>query len=368
MGVATDTLREYVVYALDVVRRRWRLLVLPVLIAGLAGAAAVKLSPKKYTATSLLLIQGANRTAGGGPIQQLNAFEQVRALEAWLKSDQILTELLPQMSDYTPPSTAAELLIQTRALASSLSLQLASATVLEISLNGSRPEGLGRNLEIVIARLMEGLTGPEQNVLSAPQFMLLRRNEDVALAERALASAIKEGGFGAPLQIRTMLQQLWTMTHLAETSAGGGWERSSPGAVPDGDKEKTEAATAATRLRNAISSDPKLIDKLEQLYAAYQTAVDRQEALRKHGNPSYSNYVSIFDSPDNLLVIGRPKDPIFGESVAKKPAIAGIILSIIVAGALVAIAELLEGRLRTRKDYEVVAGLPVVARIGRLTA
>lgn len=362
MGTATDTLREYIVYAIDVVRRRWLLLVVPVLIAGVVGVTAVKLAPKKYTATSLLLIQGANRTAGGGPIQQFNAYEQVRALEAWLKSDQVLTELLPQLSDYKPPSSPAELLIQTRILAASMSLELVSNSVLQISLNGGRPDGLGRNLEIIIARLMEGLTGPEQNVLSAPQFMLLRRTEDVTLTERALTRAIEQGGFAAPLQIRTMLQQLWAMTQQGPGSGRWGGQASRP--ASQAEDEKT--AEAAKRLREAISSDPKQVEELERLYAAYQTALDRQDELTKQGSPGRSNYVSIFDSPDNLLVIGRPKDPIFGESTAKKPAIGGILLSMLIAGGLVVLVELLEGRLRTRKEYETVAGLPVVARIGKI--
>lgn len=77
--------------------------------------------------------------------------------------------------------------------------------------------------------------------------------------------------------------------------------------------------------------------------------------------------MSIFDSPDNLLVVGRPKDPIFGESIAKKPAIAGILLGALVSVGLVLVVEFLEGRMRTRREYETVAGLPVVARLGKIS-
>ncbi len=368
MGIPTETLREHIVFVIDVIRRRWLLLCLPVLVAGILGVVAVKLSPTKYTATSLLLLQGANRTAGGaGPIQQMNTVEQVRALEAWLKSDQVLTDLLPQMTDYKPPSSPAELLIQTRILAASLSLQLVGTSVLEISLQGRRPQGLGRSLEVVISRLMEGLTGPEQNVLSAPQFMLMRRSEDVALTENALMSAIERAGFQAPLQVRAELQQLWAMDQRRTAGPSAGDWISRP-AVPSNAPDNDKGADAAQRLRAAISTDPRLVQELERLYASYQMALDRQENLRKQAAPARSNYVSIFDSPDNLLVIGRPKDPIFGESIAKKPAIAGILLSILAAGGLVFLAELFDGRLRTRKDHENVSGLPVVARIGKIQA
>lgn len=350
MGIATEALREYIVVAIDVVRRRWLLLFLPVLIAAVAGIAAVKLTPKMYTTTSMLLIQGANRTpTGGGPVQQLNALEQVRALEAWLKSDQVLAELLEQMPGYRPALSPERLLIQTRILAASLSLELVGNSVLQISLQGRSPAGLGRQLEVVIARLMEGLTGPEQNVLSAPQFMLMRRSEDVALAENTLMRAIEAGGSQSPQQVRTMLHQLWKSSHGGSTESDQG-----------------EAAT--TRLRSAISGDRLYVQQLEALYAAYQTALAREESLRRQGGSNRSNYVGIFDSPDNLLVVGRPRDPIFGESIAKKPAIGGILLSVLLAGGLVVVVELLEGRLRTRKEFEAVAGIPVIARLGRTPA
>ena len=352
MGFATETLREYIVFVIDVVRRRWLLLLVPVLIAGIAGFTAVKLAPKKYMATSILLLQGANRAAtGGGPVQQLNAFEQVRALEAWLKSDQIMTEILPEMSGYTPPASREALLIQTRILASSLSLELVGNSVLQISLEGANPVGLGRNLEIIIARLMEGLTGPEKNVLSASQFMVMRRSEDVALAEKALMQAIDAGHLESPSRTQALLQQLWLLTSKQQGS---------------GD---TRAKTSETikSLRKQISSDPTLVRELERRYADYQTALMREERVKRDANPSRGNYVSIFDSPGNLLVVGRPKDPIIGVSAAKKPAIAGILFSFLLGGALVVLVELLDGRVRTRKEYESLAGLPVVARLGKIT-
>lgn len=367
MGIGTETLRERIVLAIDIIRCRWLMLCLPVVLAGIAAVVAVKLSPTKYTATSLVLLQAANRAAGGsGPILQLDTFQQIRALEAWLKSDQVLADLLPQMTDYKAPSSPAELLIQTRILAASMSLQLVSSNVLEISLQGRRPQGLGRSLEIILSRLMEGLTGPEQNVFSAPQFILMRRSEDVAITEAALIRAIEAGGFQAPLQVRAELQQLWTMSQRrASGPSADAWN--SQTSVPSSASEADKASQAADRLRSAISSDQKLVHELEQLYAAYQIAVDRQDSLKKRASPGRSNYVSIFDSPDNLMVIGRPKDPIFGESVAKKPAVAGILLSILLASALVFLVELFDGRLRTRKDHETTAGLPVVARLGKIS-
>jgi hypothetical protein len=127
-----------------------------------------------------------------------------------------------------------------------------------------------------------------------------------------------------------------------------------------------QADEAADRLRRAISNDPKTVDALEKAYANYQIAEDRFTALQAQGAANRSNYVGIFASPDNLLVIGRPKDPMVGESSVRKLAIAGILMSLIGGTGIVFLAELLDGRVRTRREHEVAAGLPVVARLAKV--
>ena len=224
----------------------------------------------------------------------------------------------------------------------------------------------GRDLEVILSRLMEGLTGPEQNIFSAPQFVLMRRSEDVAIAETALMKAINEGGFQAPLQVRAELQQLWTMT---QRRGNASYDMSSsaeppPETASDDDKR---AFAAANRLRLAISENPKVVQNLERLYGVYQAALDRFQALQNQaGGARGNNYVGIFDSPDDLLIIGRPKDPIVGESVARKLAVAGILLSVIGGCGLVFLVELFAGLLRTRRDHENASGLQVVGRVSRI--
>lgn len=363
MSVASDLLRERLVFVLDIVRKRWLLFCIPVVLASLLSAVAMKLAPTKYTANSLILLQAANRSVGGsGNMQLSNTLDQVLAVEAWLKSDQVLAELVPQMSGYTPPSTPVDLIVQMRRLAGSLSLQLVSGSVLEVKLESRNPKGLGRNLEIILSRIMEGLTGPEKNIFSAPQFVHMRRSEDMAAAEAALMRAIEAGGFQAPLQVRAELHQLWAMTRNSRsdsryTTAAG------QASGPSGSEKAVNGDSSANRLRRSISDDPKKLEELERLYAAYQEASDRQAAFQVQAGPPRSNYVSIFSSPEDLLIIGRPQDPIAGQSAAHKLAVGAMLMSVIGGCGVVLLAELFNGLLRTRREFESASGLPVVARL-----
>lgn len=355
MNTALEVIREYIVYGLDVLRRRWLLLCAPIALAAVIASLAVNFAPATYSTKSLILIQGANRSAlgfGAGSGGQAPPVEQVRAIEAWVKSDEILTELLPRILDGERENaelSPGELFVAMRAFRNSLTFQLVGNAALEISLSGAESAGLSNKLEIVLARIMEGLSGPDRSILSAPQFVLLRQGDEVKSFEEALDNDIANAGHTDIAAVKEKLGQLWSATH--DPAA----HRSS--VVP----VQTQTDTAA--LRAAISSDRETVDRLLALYAAHRTAVENLATLQAQSRASGSNYVGIFDSPDNLLIIGRPKDPLVGESSARKLAILAILASILGGGALVVLLELMSGVLKTRGEYERVSGLPVVARL-----
>lgn len=349
MNTAFEVIREYAVYGLAVLRRRWIFIFLPVALMLLLASFAVQLAPTKYVTKSLILLQSANRSAIGFSAQggHASTIEQVRAIEAWVKSDEVLSEILPRILDRAEPLSPGELSAQMRALRASLSFELVGNAALEVRLEGAKSEGLGNKLEVILSRIMEGLTGPERSILSAQQFMLVRYGEQVKATEAALERAIEAAGYQDSIEVKAALRQLAAMSR----QPGSGME-ASPGA---------EEAS----LRTAISDSPETVRELAALYAAHETAAENFAALEAQARVGRSNYVGIFDSPDNLLIIGRPKDPIEGESVARKLAILGVLLSIVGGAATIILLELMSGVLRTRGDYESTSGLPVVARLAK---
>ena len=359
MSAGPDFLREQAVVLLDMAKRRWLLIIVPILAAGILAAAALQFGPSKYVAQSLILLSNANRNVAGinsANAQRASVVEQVGAIEAWLKSDQVLAPLIPRLSGYEAPVGPNVRLAQLFALRNSLSLELVGGSVLQVKLEGRKPNGLGVNLEIILSRLMEGLTGPEQSIFSASQFVLMRRSDEVTAADLKLNRAVEASGARDPGQVQRALNQLWKLS-VGPDAAPGVIDRGTAG-VPQN----------ANDLRQQISADPGVAIRLEALYAARQMALERLETLRSSSGAGRGNYVGIFDAPDNLLVVGRPADPIVGESIGRKLAIAGMLLSVMIGGGLVLAVEFMVGRLRTRNDFERASGLPVVARVRNIPA
>jgi hypothetical protein len=117
----------------------------------------------------------------------------------------------------------------------------------------------------------------------------------------------------------------------------------------------------------AIFADPQLVKELRRYFDGFQQAQLEYQALKDRLSSRQGNYVGIFDSAENVLVVGRPQDPIFGESPARKLAIAIVLLSIIGGFGLVWIVEMLFSGLRTRHEFESLSGLPVIARLQKLS-
>ena len=362
MSAGPDFLLEQAVVLLDIAKRRWLLMVVPLVIAGILALAAMLFGPSKYTAQSIILLSNANRNVAGlhsANVQRASVIEQVGAIEAWLKSEQVLAPLIPRLRGYEAPAGPKVKMAQLLALRNSLSLELVGGSVLTVKLEGRKPDGLGVNLEIILSRLMEGLTGPEQSIFTASQFVLMRRSDEVDAANFKLSRAIEASGTRDPGQVQRSLNQLWKLGAGSDAAAGG---RLTADRGDAGGLEK-----AANDLRQQISADPSVSTHLEALYAASQMALERLEALRSSSGAGRGTYVGIFDAPDNLLVVGRPADPIVGESMGRKLAIAGVLLSIMIGGGLVVAVEFMVGRLRTRGDFERASGLPVVARVRNIS-
>jgi hypothetical protein len=363
--------REYVVLALDFIRRRWWLLLLPVLIATGLAFAAVKLAPKDYATASLILLRSANRPGAQGPggaIARESALQQVAALEAWLKSDQVLKPLMPRLVGAENVKTADDLFAQLKKVRTNLSLELVGSAALEVRYVAGTADGLGRKLELIVSRLMEGLTGPEQDILNALQFVEVQRKDALNEASAALTRAIRAARLDNVEEVKRRLGRIWDLQHRDELSDLRPRSQSNEGAPALRDRVD-EPSMQIDEIVRSISPDRRVVDDLMLPYDVYRRSLNRLDDLDTGDRASAArsaNWVGIFDEPEGLLVVGRPQDPIYGESSVKKLAIAAILASVLFGAALALLAELLSGKIRTRSEFEAIAELPVIARFPRL--
>ena len=360
-GTIFNLVREYLVLGLDVARRRWRLFFLPIVLALPVAFAAGKMTPKKYTAKSLILLQSSN---SGGTTQQY-VIEQVMAIEAWLKSDQVLRQLLPSIMKIEDPNDPQKMSVLLKVARNSISLTLLGGSALEVSLTSSKPYGLGKKLEAVLTRIMQGLTGPERGIFNAPQFVLLAREEAINDTRDALTQAISSLDIESSERIQDLLKQLYMMRPLELDSQGGLNLPATPISTST-NNQLGDLGAEKRRLEQQISEDPEIVKDLIQKYTAYQQAIDAHRSLNERLSNSGSNYVGLIGFVENLLVIGRPQDPIFGESPGKKIAVAIMLLSIMGSAGLVWLFELFYSGVHTKAEFEELSGLPVVTRFQRL--
>lgn len=341
--------REYLVMAAGIVLRRWKHFLAPIAVATALVLVGVKMSPTTYVARALLLIQSANRPVVGVSQAQgtrQTVLDQMAALDAWLKSDEVLGSLLPGLVDPALLTSPERIWSQMKIMRTRISMELVGGSAIEVRLEGSDPAGLGGRLEVILERLMEGLLRPERGILSAQQFLEVHQREAVLVAEAALSRAIVESGLPDTDKLRPILKQLNDLK-LQQIS---------------GVETAVTVSAQMDSLRQQISDDPRVLARLELLYAQYHVA--RQGLSDSHGVAAKQrNYVGIFESPENLLLVGRPQDPVYGERPAKKIGVALILLCALLSAAYAATMELLYGALVTAGQFASVTGLPVIARV-----
>lgn len=347
----TQLVIEYIVYGLDIARRRWYLLLLPILIGLPLAIAVAKLTPKNYTAKSLILLKST--APEGTPINRQQALEQVLAMEAWVKSDHVMLSLLPKISDLKSFSDPAKTTIALDITRKQIKFELLGGSAVEISLSGGHPDGLGNKLEIIMGRIMEGLIGPDKGIFTAPQFVLLKRTEYLSNMKSKLYEEISKAGLQSPPIIEERLQALYQLeqTNIDTTSPDNG---------------ATDALTEQKQnILRLISEDPQIVARLVSLYTDYRHSLAEYNDLRNHISPQSENYLSVL-SGTGMVIVGRPKDPIFGENKGKKYAIALLFLFMVATGGLILLLELFYPGVHLRQEFESLADLPVISRFQSL--
>lgn len=357
-------LLEHGILALDMVRRRWWIVALTVAVASALAFALVKSTPQRFTTSVTLVLKSANQanwSPGGSQFPDQNAFEQVRAIEVWLKSDHVLENVLPQLIGSTAPLSPHRRLDEMTKLRAALRLSPVGNSMMRLELDGPSPEGLSRKLEIILSNFLERLLRSDDGVLSAAQLILLRRGDDAKSAERALIEEIQSVGLD-PVHVIRQLNELRRFTAPRT-------EPALPGARPPAQSgaDQAQALSAAElQIRNAISPHAEIARRFEYLHANVLLARSNLESAQSSLGQKDSTFIRIFESPENLTIIGRPRDPLTGENPMRKVGIAMILLSFGLGIALAFLLDLLDGRMRTRSDFEMRSELPVIARLQRL--
>jgi capsular polysaccharide biosynthesis protein len=134
-------------------------------------------------------------------------------------------------------------------------------------------------------------------------------------------------------------------------------------AIGDEETNALEKKLELEKLRGSITNNPADLKRFRVAYDAFERARVAREMSQKLWSSHNVNYPGIFESPEKLTLIGRPRDPLFGENPLRKYAIAAAFFSLLLGLALAFLAELFDPRLRSRRQVEALTGLPVVARV-----
>ena len=365
---------ELIVLGLNLARQRWKFLLVPLLVAIPAAYFAFVNAPTTYQSTATILLSPAMQQGRLDDRPQTSSVsaEQIRTLELWLKSDRILSELVRKIHGDAVADNQKARNKQIKDLRKALTLQLNGLTVLELRMTDNNNVGLGRKLEIVLSRLMESLIEPDRGILTGGRLLMMRGEAEVRDARLNLEAQIKSGGLPALQNSINILDQIHKIKirldelktyHNSKTNGRG--LQASQGSLSE-DQEFQELNQDLKDLRNQLTDDANRLTRLEQAYQLYYLSNIRHTQL-KNSNRSYNrSYLATIGSPEKLVIVGRPSDPVTGRSAGLKLAALIVIVALGLGGGLALLFEYLSTKIRTKDEIENLSNLLVVARLPRL--
>jgi hypothetical protein len=114
----------------------------------------------------------------------------------------------------------------------------------------------------------------------------------------------------------------------------------------------------------SISKDPRALREIEDRHTDWRRAErefkEYQERFRDNRG---GNYLGLFSAPQNVVLMGRPRDPLVGKSTGPKYAVAIMLLGFLAGLGMIALRHILDETLRDENDVTNVSGLPVLAAI-----
>ena len=198
MRMNNTTLLDDLFWVISVMwyRRFW--LVLPIIVGVPLSVAIATIIPKSYEATSIVIFEASGEdnplsrnTQQQQLISQFRIAEQIVSLEAWLKSDHVLTGIIEEILQVDLSARPKLRETELKKYRQNLSLTPLGNNTLEFRFKDSSPENLGSKLEIIMVRFLDGLERPDQDTFSGRQFLLKTSYEKLVQLENSFAALKK---------------------------------------------------------------------------------------------------------------------------------------------------------------------------------
>lgn len=312
----TDLLRNGLRRIADASWRRRFLLLTPMLAMIPLSVAAALLFPRSYETSALLLLQesGRNNPFAGEPVSPEFMQQKVPGLEALLKSEQVLAPAIGEM-ETAGLKSPGDLQGAIRNLRSALSVELVGTDFLTIRLRGSKSEGLGRQLSIVLSSFLQALLSESSG--NAAQVVLAKQQQQISSLEQKRAAVQRQ---------------------MAGTAPAG----SNGGTVGDLQRQLLQVEQQLTSARETYDS-----------------------LAKRYPQPNAGVAPGILSAPGRIKIVDAPEDPSVATSSRAKLLLGGIAAGLLLGIALAWAAELLDPTIYDREELVSATGLPLLAVLRR---
>ena len=401
--------------------RRRVLLLTPMLVLLPLSILGAKFLPRTYVSTALMVMQESDRN---NPFLKKSGVDytlvkRINGLEAWLKSDHVLTQIFLPFRKYDPVSQPRLFKVELDEFRKSFYLELVGNDFLRFSLADHSPKNLGKKLEAITSRFLEGLLVPDTSVQSAGQLVLQSHHKMLMAikaqrrqAERSYrAAAAKLDARTNSVLLKTQKKQLKKLRALyadnknklarlrmqqqhdgvmlennvdaqkwrnaddeKKIKISSASDRIEVGALHGvGDMERQQAVLKIriNRLENSINSAMntggdliQLEKRLAQMNQAEQLAQQKydQSSLRL-ANVNVQSPLGILNAPEGIKIVDPPKDPVRPATSGLKIIAAGLLGAVFLGLGMAVLAELTDQRIFTAEETRELTGLRILGRL-----